>query len=100
MFLQALPHHVQELLRRLGRLPAIAPFYLAGGSAIALHLGHRISVDLDFFTAQEAYEVEPLAVGAILFPHQHSSGEANFQNSSATSSKVFASASLRAAATM
>ena len=60
MFLQALPHHVQELLRRLGRLPAIAPFYLAGGSAIALHLGHRISVDLDFFTAQEAYEVEPL----------------------------------------
>lgn len=24
--------------------------YLAGGTAIALHLGHRLSVDLDFFT--------------------------------------------------
>jgi hypothetical protein len=27
-------------------------FYLAGGSALALHLGHRVSVDLDFFTAR------------------------------------------------
>jgi len=26
------------------------PFYLAGGTAIALHLGHRISVDLDFYS--------------------------------------------------
>jgi predicted nucleotidyltransferase component of viral defense system len=28
-------------------------FYLAGGTALALHLGHRISVDLDFFTAEK-----------------------------------------------
>jgi hypothetical protein len=27
-------------------------FYLAGGTAIALHLGHRRSVDLDWFTAE------------------------------------------------
>ena len=26
------------------------PFYLAGGTALALQLGHRISIDLDFFT--------------------------------------------------
>ncbi len=26
------------------------PFYLAGGTALALELGHRISVDLDFFS--------------------------------------------------
>ncbi len=26
-------------------------FYLAGGTALALHLGHRISVDFDFFSA-------------------------------------------------
>jgi hypothetical protein len=31
--------------------PLIRDFYLAGGSAIALHLGHRVSVDLDFFTS-------------------------------------------------
>jgi len=60
MFLQTLPHHVQGLLKRLGRLPTVASFYLAGGSAIALHLGHRISLDLDFFTPQGDYEIEPL----------------------------------------
>jgi len=27
--------------------------YLAGGTAAALHLGHRISMDLDFFTPEE-----------------------------------------------
>jgi hypothetical protein len=27
-------------------------FYLAGGTAVALHLGHRRSVDLDWFTAE------------------------------------------------
>lgn len=33
-------------------LPAITQdFYLAGGTAHALHLGHRISVDFDFFSA-------------------------------------------------
>ncbi|MBW6485792.1 MAG: nucleotidyl transferase AbiEii/AbiGii toxin family protein [Syntrophobacterales bacterium] len=27
--------------------------YLAGGTAVALHLGHRLSVDFDFFTLQD-----------------------------------------------
>lgn len=31
----------------------MADFYLAGGSAVALHLGHRRSVDLDFFCPNE-----------------------------------------------
>lgn len=30
-----------------------AKFYLAGGTALSLQLGHRISVDLDFFTPSE-----------------------------------------------
>lgn len=60
MFLQTLPDHVRHLLKRLGELPTVADFYLAGGSALALHLGHRISVDLDFFTSQAEYEQEPL----------------------------------------
>jgi predicted nucleotidyltransferase component of viral defense system len=34
----------------LGAKKITRAFYLAGGSALALHLGHRISVDLDFFT--------------------------------------------------
>lgn len=40
--------------------PVIAPFYLAGGTALALFFGHRISVDLDFFN-EDAFSV-PLLV--------------------------------------
>lgn len=32
------------------RFPGIGRFYLAGGTGLALHLGHRFSVDLDFFS--------------------------------------------------
>jgi hypothetical protein len=39
----------QELLITLGQLELLCPFYLAGGTALALRLGHRISVDLDLF---------------------------------------------------
>ena len=60
MFVETLPVDVQRLLERLGRLPTVEPFYLAGGSAVALHLGHRVSADLDFFTPQDDYEAEPL----------------------------------------
>jgi hypothetical protein len=35
-------------------------FYLAGGSGLALQLGHRVSEDLDFFTATE-FQAESLS---------------------------------------
>jgi hypothetical protein len=38
----------------LKRLPFITSFYLAGGTGLSLHLGHRFSVDLDFFSPDEA----------------------------------------------
>lgn len=41
-----------ELLKRLMAMPPLEPFYLVGGTALALQLGHRISVDLDLFTSQ------------------------------------------------
>ena len=41
-----------ELLKELMTLPEIAPFYLVGGTALALQLGHRISIDLDLFTPE------------------------------------------------
>lgn len=51
--LESLPKATREALRALAPLPALTPFYLAGGTALALHLGHRISGDLDFFSKQE-----------------------------------------------
>jgi len=32
-------------------------WYLAGGTALALQVGHRISVDLDFFTSQRDFDI-------------------------------------------
>ena len=42
-----------QLLKYLG--PILTPYHaiLAGGTALALHLGHRLSIDLDFFTSLE-----------------------------------------------
>jgi predicted nucleotidyltransferase component of viral defense system len=43
--------------KRRALLPALEEFkddfYLAGGTALALHIGHRVSVDFDFFTEKE-----------------------------------------------
>ena len=41
---------LRDLLAEIGQMPFAGHFYLAGGSALALRLGHRVSVDLDFFS--------------------------------------------------
>jgi len=47
------PSQTLELLKAVSAPLADSGFYLAGGTALALRLGHRVSVDLDFFTASE-----------------------------------------------
>jgi predicted nucleotidyltransferase component of viral defense system len=44
---------MRNLLRFIGQQPFANRFYLAGGTALALRLGHRLSVDLDFFSASD-----------------------------------------------
>lgn len=58
-----LPPAQKEIWSQLAPAPKLS-FVLYGGTAIALHLGHRVSIDFDFFKA------EPLEKGLI---------EANFQ---------------------
>ena len=41
------------VLRQLSPLVSPRQFYLGGGTALALHLGHRLSVDLDWFTPEK-----------------------------------------------
>jgi hypothetical protein len=43
----------QSLLELLSRIPEARTFYMAGGTALALHLGHRRSRDFDFFRRQD-----------------------------------------------
>ena len=53
MFTKILPRKTQETVQLLGASGIIKTFYLSGGTACALYLGHRISKDLDFFTKKE-----------------------------------------------
>jgi hypothetical protein len=53
MFDSVLPPASQSLLRDLNGVLGKLGFYLAGGTGLALQLGHRISEDLDFFTEAE-----------------------------------------------
>ena len=46
---EALPPGTLDLLISLCAHPALDGFALAGGTALALRYGHRISIDLDFF---------------------------------------------------
>jgi predicted nucleotidyltransferase component of viral defense system len=41
---------MRDVLCRIGECAFAKRFYLAGGTAVALRLGHRRSVDLDFFS--------------------------------------------------
>lgn len=80
MFTETLFGNTKHALAILGKSHLMDNAYLAGGTACALQIGHRISVDLDFFTAQEfdakelikslkkigKFEVERLAWGTVL----------------------------------
>jgi hypothetical protein len=42
-----------DVLQRLTSLPQLSSFRLVGGTAAALQIGHRISVDIDFFSNEK-----------------------------------------------
>ena len=51
--------HTFELIPQLQAIPALKEFYLVGGTALALQLGHRNSIDIDLFTKND-FSVEDL----------------------------------------
>ena len=60
MFKQALLPDTLRAIQLAAQVPELQRAYLAGGTALALHLGHRISMDLDFFT-QDKFEAKILS---------------------------------------
>ncbi len=58
MFVQIFSENHRILLEQLGRNELLKPYYLAGGTAAALYLGHRISEDFDFFTPHPIQQEE------------------------------------------
>jgi len=63
MFTAVLSDNAQRALAVLGKNGIVADGYLAGGSALALHYGHRRSEDLDFFSPKP---FDPRAMSATL----------------------------------
>jgi hypothetical protein len=55
---EALTPATAQAFHLAGALGLVSRYYLAGGTGLALHLGHRFSVDLDFFSP------DPQAVNA------------------------------------
>lgn len=53
MFAATLSGNAKTTLALLGKSGIFKDAYLAGGSALALHLGHRYSIDFDFFTPKK-----------------------------------------------
>ena len=63
------PEVVQLLSRCVSILELLPEAYLAGGTALSLHLAHRVSVDLDFFVPQSllAQDLRPRLMEAARF---------------------------------
>jgi hypothetical protein len=64
---EAMTSEAKALVPRLAPTVARHHFILAGGTSLALRLGHRLSVDLDFFSEEEV--LPDLLVGELRAAH-------------------------------
>lgn len=62
MHYEILPINQKKLLQKFRGKLFLKPFFLAGGTGLALHLGHRRSIDFDFITKTS---VTPKLLGQI-----------------------------------
>lgn len=49
MYPQTIDEQTKHVFEKIKDISFLKDFYLAGGTALALEIGHRISIDLDFF---------------------------------------------------
>jgi hypothetical protein len=60
---EVMPLSQQKMLHWLGTIARDRGFYLAGGTALGIQVGHRRSVDLDWFSGSA---IDPMALAADL----------------------------------
>lgn len=53
MFTSCISPQAKNVYKKIAKKGITQPFYLAGGTALALQIGHRHSVDLDFFSEKK-----------------------------------------------
>ncbi len=68
LFTETLPHNTKKLLEAFqnSKQGFLQKFYLSGGTALSLQLGHRESEDLDFFT-QDNFRPEALQEALVMY---------------------------------
>ena len=77
MFTKALLSDTLRAIKLVSSFSEIQKSYLAGGTALALQIGHRISIDLDFFT-QEQFNEEDLSAKLSTYPEFVQDGTAKW----------------------
>lgn len=69
IYTETLPNATALLIEKLKLLSELKTFYLSGGTALSLQLGHRESEDLDFFSQADfkpdAIQQELLSIGSL-----------------------------------
>lgn len=53
MYKEAIDKQTRRVWRKIAKSGIADNFYLAGGTALAVHFGHRKSIDLDFFSQED-----------------------------------------------
>lgn len=53
MYKEAIDKQTRRVWRKIAKSGIADNFYLAGGTALAVHCGHRKSIDLDFFSPED-----------------------------------------------
>lgn len=74
MFEQALLPDTLRAIQLIADIPIVKEAHLAGGTALALQIGHRVSVDLDFFTRKE-FDEKVLSTQLLKYPEFKQEGQ-------------------------
>jgi hypothetical protein len=66
LHLETVNDELLRLAQKLSDFPELSQYRMVGGTAVALHLGHRKSVDIDFFTN---VAMDRQRIGSVLANH-------------------------------
>ncbi|MBM4425963.1 MAG: nucleotidyl transferase AbiEii/AbiGii toxin family protein [Chloroflexi bacterium] len=80
LFWNTITNPMREVLEGFMQSNLASSFYLAGGTALSLQIGHRLSVDLDFFSPSEDIPSIRNVIEKTLAPFQFNLSDSSWGN--------------------
>jgi predicted nucleotidyltransferase component of viral defense system len=80
LFWNTITNPMREVLEGFMQSHLASSFYLAGGTALSLQIGHRLSVDLDFFSPSEDIPSIRNVIEKALAPFQFNLSDSSWGN--------------------